>query len=294
MTTISSCPLCSSTNFSTALHAKDYTVSQETFQIQKCNHCHFLFTSPIPEDLAPYYQSPQYISHSNKTAGITDILYKLARTMTLRWKTNLIDEYNRGNKKTLLDYGCGTGAFLAAAKKAHWSIAGIEPAQLPRETASRETQTNIKASLPELEQQKYNTITLWHVLEHIPQLHETLQSLTSLLDDNGTIFIAVPNHNSNDAQHYQEYWAAYDTPRHLWHFAQTNMQQLLSQHQLKIVNTLPMKLDSFYVSILSEKYRRNNKPSITSLIKGVYQGLQSNISASSTKEYSSLIYIARK
>lgn len=294
MTTILSCPLCNSSSFEAALNVKDHTVSQETFQIQKCRQCQFLFTSPVPENLAPYYQSPQYISHSNQAAGITDHLYKLARNFTLTWKTRLINKYNRNNDKSLLDFGCGTGAFLAAAKKSNWSIAGVEPADHPRSIASNETQTDIKASLNELNQKKYNTITLWHVLEHIPALHQTVQHLSSLLDDHGTIFIAVPNHNSQDAQHYQQHWAAYDTPRHLWHFTQPNMQQLLTQHQLKLVATVPMKLDAYYVSILSEKYKHDNKPSLSSLLIGMFHGMQSNIAAASTHEYSSLIYIARK
>jgi 2-polyprenyl-3-methyl-5-hydroxy-6-metoxy-1,4-benzoquinol methylase len=295
MTTLTSCPVCNNQSFSPHLQVKDYTVSQETFQIVECTRCHFLITTPIPADLNPYYQSPQYISHSNKTNNLTDLLYKFARTLTLRWKTNLINRYNTEANKTLLDYGCGTGAFLYQASQSAWTIAGVEPAELPRETASRQNQIHIAANIDQLPPHKFAAITLWHVLEHIPDIETILRKLAARLEDNGTIFIAVPNHNSSDAKYYQQFWAAYDTPRHLWHFGKTDMAKLLQTHNLKIEAILPMKLDAYYVSILSEKYKQSNgTSSLSSLVRGLVKGFQSNLSAARSKEYSSLIYIARK
>lgn len=289
------CPVCNQPSTKHYLTVKDYSVSQETFQLLRCSSCAFIQTTPIPADLSRYYESAQYISHTNKATGIVDILYKFARTQTTRWKTNLITQYNHHATKTLLDYGCGTGAFLAHAQKKGWAINGVEPSDAPRKIASTQTNHDIAASLNDLAPHTYNIITLWHVLEHIEALHQTLHALTTRLNQNGTIFIAVPNHESLDAHHYQEHWAAYDTPRHLWHFSRNNMKQLLDHHELKIVNIIPMKLDALYVSILSEKYKTGaSSINLPILLRGLTQGLRSNMSAQATREYSSLIYIARK
>lgn len=295
MTENLSCPICNAQSFKPFLNVKDYTVSQETFQLLQCDKCGFILTHPIPKDLGRYYQSPQYISHSNRSSGITDVLYKFARTITLRWKTNLIDYYNTLSSKELLDYGCGTGAFLAHAKKTGWNINGVEPADQPRAAATHATQTAIANSIQQLPAVNFSVITLWHVLEHIEDLHPILDALKNKLHDNGTIFIAVPNHNAYDAQKYQEHWAAYDTPRHLWHFTQQSMRTLLNQHHLKLTAIVPMKLDALYVSILSEKYKsQSDNPGLMPLIRGLITGIKSNMSALRNQEYSSLIYIARK
>ena len=295
MTANLSCPICNAQSFTPFLKVKDYTVSRETFQLLQCDQCSFILTYPMPEDLGRYYQSAQYISHSDQSSSVTDILYKLARTITLRWKTNLIDHHNPLPTKTLLDYGCGTGAFLAHAKKPGWTITGVEPADQPRASASVTTQAPIVSTLQQVSAQNFSTITLWHVLEHIEDIHFMLDALKSKLADNGTIFIAVPNRNSYDAQKYKEHWAAYDTPRHLWHFTQQDIRSLMKQHGLTLQKIVPMKLDALYVSILSETYRNErNATSMATLLQGIIAGVKSNISALRSQEYSSLIYIARK
>ena len=131
-------------------------------------------------------------------------------------------------------------------------------------------------------------ISLWHVLEHLPELNETVNFLKSKLVSRGKLLLAVPNLNSWDASEYQEYWAAYDVPRHLYHFSQQSMATLLKNHDLKIVRTIPMKLDAFYVSLLSEKYRNG----ATNFFKSFINGYKSNSYAKKTSDYSSLIYIA--
>jgi hypothetical protein len=295
MTIKRTCPICQSDSFTHLLKVTDYTVSRETFDILRCTKCSFLLTDPIPNNLGKYYESTNYISHSDQTTSITDALYKVARTITLKWKTNLIQYYNHQPTKTLLDYGCGTGAFLSEAQKYGWKINGVEPAAQPRAAASMTTQTAIASSIQELPADQYSVVTLWHVIEHVEQLHETMTALTEKLQHNGTIFIAVPNHNSADAKKYREHWAAYDTPRHLWHFSKSTMIELMKQHGLTPYKIVPMKLDAFYVSILSEQYKSSKATAgFTELMNGMLTGLKSNLSAIRNQEYSSLIYIARK
>lgn len=218
-----------------------------------------------------------------------DRLYRMARNFTLRWKLQLISRYS--HEKTILDYGCGTGNFLSFIKTNGWKTTGVEPAEDARNKAI-ENGITANANLSEIDQ-CFSIITLWHVLEHVHTLTTTLTELKKRLTASGTIFIAVPNHKSADAWYYKEHWAAYDVPRHLWHFNQETMKRLLTNSGLKIEQVIPMKLDAYYVSLLSESYKNNNITSISRYLNAACQGWKSNRAASKTGEYSSLIYVAK-
>jgi 2-polyprenyl-3-methyl-5-hydroxy-6-metoxy-1,4-benzoquinol methylase len=294
MTTLSNCPLCNNQIFEPFLNCIDYTVSRETFKIVRCKNCLFTFTSPRPADetIGSYYQSTDYISHTNKAASLIDGIYLRARNYTLNWKLDLITAAAKSSPKNLLDYGCGTGAFMTHCHENQWEVTGVEPSPEARKIA-KEANENVLSSVESLKQQKFSIITLWHVLEHVPNLNETLLKLRASLADNGTMFIAVPNHNSWDGKHYDKYWAGYDVPRHLWHFSQTTMTLLLKNNNLKLINTVPMKLDSYYISLLSEKYK-TGKTSLAGMVKAFVNGTRSNLAAKSNNDFSSLIYVVKK
>lgn len=294
MITVSNCLICNNNNLKPFQSCTDYTVSHETFQLKKCENCGFVLTSPRPDDssIGQYYLSENYISHANKAASLIDKLYLIARIYTLNWKVKLLGD--PGINKKILDYGCGTGEFLSTCKKAGWQISGIEPSEKARRQAEQSTSIPIKESLNDETESNFSAITLWHVLEHVPNLNEVLQELNRRLNPKGTMFIAVPNHKSQDAARYKENWAGYDVPRHLWHFSQHSMKLLLENNGLKLVRTVPMKLDSYYISLLSEKYKNQNKSSLTGLIKAFIFGSISNIKGRNTGEYSSIIYIVKK
>ena len=291
---LSACPICNESHLSHYLACKDHTVSHETFLLEQCPHCGFVMTNPRPDktDLPKYYHSEDYISHSDASRNIVDSLYKVARTFTLKWKYNLIQQHAVRKASSILDYGCGTGDFLLECKKQGMTIAGIEPSPSARQRAIQKTSASITPVLTP-RSNTFDTITLWHVLEHVSDLHQTLTSLKAHLAENGTMFIALPNLQSRDAKTYKEHWAGYDVPRHLWHFSRDTMSALLKHHDLKLVNVVPMILDAFYVSMLSEKYR-NGKYGIPALAKALVQGWKSNQAAKTTGEFSSLIYIASK
>lgn len=291
---LSVCPICQASELTTFLSCEDYTVSHETFQLERCLTCGFVLTNPQPEvDVSPkYYQSDAYISHSNKSLNLIDLIYKISRHYTLKWKYQLIQKHSSSKPHSILDYGCGTGAFLAVCKKKRLEIRGVEPSTNARSQATQKTKTEILSSLTQVNN-KSDVITLWHVLEHVHDLNETVESLKACLNKNGTMFIAVPNHQSRDAEWYGKFWAGYDVPRHLWHFSRKTMQALLARHQLTLADVVPMKLDAYYVSLLSEKYKRH-KTDASSLIKAIAQGWKSNKEAKKNSDYSSLIYIARK
>lgn len=292
MYSLDSCPICHSQNFSKFGEAKDYTVSHETFTLKKCTSCDFLITSPRPTDqvLPRYYMSESYVSHTAKAVTLFDKIYEQVRARALRWKLTLVKKFSSTPQPSLLDYGCGTGYFLASMKQNGFKIAGVEPSSIARSNAEKITNEKINETIESVEG-TFDIITLWHVLEHVNDLNSAMQKLKARLSTNGTIFIAVPNYKSNDAKTYGMKWAGYDVPRHLWHFEQKTMMQLLGNHRMKIVETVPMKLDAFYVSMLSEKYK-SGEQSIITFTKGMINGLLSNLKAKD-KNYSSIIYIAR-
>jgi 2-polyprenyl-3-methyl-5-hydroxy-6-metoxy-1,4-benzoquinol methylase len=293
MIEIAICPACGSAKWEAIFPVKDYSISGEEFQLKKCSTCSIVVTSPRPEDdkLGAYYESDDYISHSGTSSGIVNLIYLQARKFSLQWKLNLIE--NLKPKGKLLDVGCGTGEFLKTAQQNAWNISGVEPNDLARERAEKLLNIKLtKSIIQSIDNQ--DIITLWHVLEHLPDLNTSLERINSILSKDGKLLIAVPNHSSLDALEYQKYWAAYDVPRHLWHFNRKSMALLLQKHGMKIERVVPMKLDSYYVSLLSEKYIAGGKSTLTSLLKGFLSGLRSNLGGRKTGEYSSLIYIASK
>jgi SAM-dependent methyltransferase len=289
------CPLCSSAEIGEALTAVDHTLSHETFSIWECSNCTLRFTQDIPDaaSIGAYYQSEDYISHTDTSKGLVNSLYHMVRKQTLSDKRRLICSATRMKDGKLLDIGAGTGAFVAHMKENDWDVTGLEPDEKAREVAlsQNEVQLSPVSDFYSLLPESYDAITLWHVLEHVHDLHTYIGQLARLLKKEGRIFIAVPNYTSHDAAAYKAAWAAYDVPRHLYHFSPDAMEDLLNRHGLQLQVTRPMWYDSFYISMLSEKYR-NGKGNIVS---AVWTGLISNIKAFVDKSRcSSLIYVIGK
>lgn len=293
MQNLTNCPVCNQTQFTPFLECKDNTVSRETFQIVQCNSCGFKFTNPRPEpsDLGKYYKSEDYVSHSNTKKGFINSTYQSVRKYTLLKKLQLISNYYKTGK--ILDIGCGTGEFLNTCKSAKWETVGIEPDDDARNMAIKNYGLDVRTEddLQNLHDESFHIISMWHVLEHVPELNERVEELKRLIKPNGIIIIAVPNCDSLDAKIYKENWAAYDVPRHLYHFTPKDMETLFRNHGLKVFRILPMIFDSFYVSMLSEKIKTGK----TNIIRSTWNGLRSNLSAlKSGKTSSSQIYLIRK
>lgn len=267
---------------------KDYSLTKEDFKLEHNKELDLLITNPIPENLDKYYQFDEYISHTDSKKSLLDKVYQIVRNYTLQKKLKLINSL-KTEGKSILDIGCGTGDFLVTCKKDGWKTLGIEPNKKAQEI-SKTKDLVIKKSIEELSNEKYDVITLWHVLEHVPNLIEYVHTLEKLLKEGGRLIIAVPNFKSYDATYYKQYWAAYDVPRHLWHFSQTSISKLFTSVNMQVIKTLPMKFDSYYVSLLSEKYKRGYMNPIISFLIGLW----SNLKAKRTNEYSSLIYIIKK
>lgn len=246
-----------------------------------------LITDPRPRELDRYYQSNSYISHTDANTTLIDKMYQTIKKRNLVSKLKLVKEFATENKK-VLDIGAGTGDFLLTARQQQFSATGVEPNVAARKRAS-EKGVALFPDMASLPKEKYQVITLWHVLEHLPDLDEQILKLKSVLEEDGVIIVAVPNFKSYDAEHYKKFWAAYDVPRHLWHFSKTAIQKLFAKHGMKVIKIKPMIFDTFYVAILSERYKTGR----SNYLKAFYVGLRSNLNAWTSKEYSSHIYIIK-
>lgn len=289
------CPACKSNSIGFVFTAKDYTVSKETFAIWQCNKCTLRFTQDLPgaENIGKYYQSNAYISHSDTKQGIINRLYHSVRNVTLKQKRKLVQKATGLQKGILLDIGAGTGAFASEMKNAAWNVSALEPDEAARNIAKKKHGLLLQLSddLFTLSAETFDAITLWHVLEHVHQLHDYLQTFQKILKPNGRLMIAVPNYTSFDATYYKECWAAYDVPRHLYHFSPASMKQLLASHNFELIQLKPMPFDAYYVSMLSEQYKWGKNK----LVNAFRVGLQSNLKALNKPELSSsVIYIAKK
>lgn len=270
------------------LKTKDYFNTQENFELLHDPKLDMLVTYPKPKDLDKYYDSDSYISHTDKKKTIIDKSYQIVKNYNLYRKYKLLDSFQTKNK-SLLDIGAGTGSFLEKGIQNNWKVTGVEPNDNARKIAMTKG-IQLEKNLKNIPSQKFDVITMWHVLEHLPNLDKQIKEILSKLKKEGYLVIAVPNYKSYDAKKYKKYWAAYDTPRHLWHFSRNSISKLFEMFNVKLVRTKPLYFDSLYVSLLSEKYKTGKLNYITALTTGIL----SNIKAIRTKEYSSLIYILKK
>ena len=290
------CPVCASTHINPLLTIKDHSITGENFVVWQCMDCTLRFTQDVPDatSIAPYYKSPDYISHTNTKEGLINKLYLRVRTFTLQQKAKTIQHFTKLKKGKLLDIGAGAGAFLQQMQKEGWEVTGVEPDEDARKVANHSFHLNLQdpSVLEQLPDDSFDAITMWHVLEHIHDLQNQMAHLKRLVKPNGRLFIAVPNYQSLDAHIYRLNWAGYDVPRHLYHFSPKAMHTLMQRYHLKIVAQKPMWFDSFYVSLLSSKYKNGRS---INWLGAFISGLRSNINTMMNKDRcSSIIYIISK
>lgn len=293
--TIKACPLCGGTQLEHTLTCVDHYASGEAFYLCRCSACGFLFTQDFPAEaeIGRYYETPDYISHSDTRKGLVNTLYHWVRTVMLGRKARLVMNEAHRRRGRLLDIGTGTGYFAHAMDERGWRVDAIEKNAQARAFAKEHFGLKV---LPDdawasLQEGAYDVITLWHVMEHLEHLNDTWERLYRLLSPKGVLIVAVPNCSSFDAHKYGGQWAAYDVPRHLWHFTPGTMQQFGAKHGFILAERHPMPFDAFYVSMLTEKYMHHNLP----FVRGLLTGTLAWFSALVRKDRSSsLIYVFRK
>jgi predicted SAM-dependent methyltransferase len=289
------CPCCDNKNLSKHLTPKDFTVSNEDFDVLVCNNCTMAFTQNVAtqDAIGKYYQSQNYISHSDTKDGLISKVYHSVRNITLVSKLNLIKKVTRKQKGNLLDVGAGTGAFTNTMMQAGWTVVALEPDDIARANAKSKYGLELKSPSELFTQtaESFDAITLWHVLEHIHTLKDYLKQFQFVLKPSGRLIIAVPNYTSYDAAYYKEHWAGYDVPRHLYHFSPASMGILAKQFGFTIETTKPMWFDSVYVSMLSEQYKTGRQNLVKAFIIGMISNFNTLLNA---KKCSSVIYILKK
>ena len=294
MQTIEQCPVCSCESLGRTTNVTDHSISGKSFSIVECGACQFAFTSPRPDQqhIGVFYQSDTYISHTNSNKTWRDKINQLSRQWMVRRKHKAIHKYHPHGQ--LLDIGCGTGDFLAHQMSRGYLVTGVEPNLTARESAIAAHAIPVFPQIdlvPALEQ--FQVVTMWHVLEHVPEIRSTLKQVFARLADRGIFVIAVPDRESWDAKHYGPFWAAYDVPRHFWHFRQQDLFRLLKEHGFELVTTRRMWLDAFYIAMLSESYKGGNR--LIGLVRAFAVGAWSNIIATFTRApTSSTMYVVRK
>ena len=289
------CPLCGGQQLEHALTCTDHYASGEQFEVIRCVHCGFLMTQgvPVEAEIGKYYETPDYISHSDTQQGLMNRVYHWVRQYMLSRKAALVKRTSGLSEGSLLDYGTGTGYFANAMLCQGWKVKAIEKSPQARAFAKKQFGLNVEAehSLKDYPSMSLDVVTLWHVMEHLEHLNEMWETLHRILKDKGVLIVAVPNPESYDARKYKEWWAAYDVPRHLWHFSPLVMQRFGEKHGFVLEKEHPMPFDAFYVSMLTEKYKSNE----LSFVKGLWTGTLAWFSALGNKERSSsLIYVFRK
>lgn len=287
------CPVCGSGNIREVLETVDNSVSGEHFRIWECADCSLRFTQDVPdaESIGPYYQSEAYISHSDTNKGLVNNLYHRVRRHTLKSKLRLLTKQTGKKTGRLLDIGAGTGAFARVMQDAGWLVTGLEPDAGARAIAQQQQGMLLQdaAVLSSLPEHSFDAITLWHVLEHVHALHSYIDNISRLLATDGKLFLALPNYISTDAEKYGKAWAAYDTPRHLYHFSPAAVRKLLLMHGMALRSMHTMWFDPFYISMLSESYAHGRANHASAFLAG----LRSDLAAMSKVERSSsIIYIA--
>ncbi len=269
------------------MKVKDHFLSQKVFEIKSSKYDGILKTFPQPSagELPQYYESDKYISHQTTPSSIKDVVYQKVKSFMLHRKKQWVMQYKTSGK--ILDIGAGTGDFLNVFEKKFWKKYAIEPSSKLQEVL-KEKDISVINDLKEFKDQSFDVITLWHSLEHIPDLELTLSELERVIKKDGIVFIAVPNYNSYDAKYYDQFWAAWDVPRHLWHFSRKGLKKIVQQYSLQCYKERGMYFDAFYVSMLSEKYRTNG-----SLLRSLYVGGLSNLKAIKNMEYSSILFVLK-
>lgn len=293
--TYKECPLCKSEAIEDYINVKDYSFSNEEFTLNKCSNCQFVFTQNVPNgtEIAKYYQSDTYVSHSDTRKGLFFKLYHIAREIALKSKRKLIQQHLGKQNGSILDIGSATGYFLNHMKTNGFDVEGVEPDADSRKLS--ESNFNIKSNSPddffENNSSKFDVITMWHVLEHVHDLHKYVVELSKRIEDKGVIVIAVPNHNAVDREFFGKYWAAYDVPVHLWHFEPKTITKLFNQNGFDLIKKKSMPFDSFYVSMLSYKAKGNPLYMILGFIYGLIPFFTQMINVDSS---TSITYIFKK
>lgn len=289
------CPLCKSDEISIPFSCTDNFISMEVFKLARCGKCGFEFTQDVPEEneIGRYYESEDYISHSGTKKGISNKLYHMARNFMLWRKKRIVSKLTSLKSGKILDIGSGTGHFAGKMKNCGWQVKGVEINEKARSFSVSQFGIDVFSpdKITSLEAESFDCITLWHVLEHFHDPVKYASEIHRMLKHDGVCIIALPNSSSYDAKHYGKFWAAYDMPRHLWHFNPKTFSLFAEKNGFRLYRTMSLPIDVFYISTLSEKYKGSGLPFLAGMTIAKWFAF---LTIFNKERCSSLIYILKK
>ena len=223
------------------------------FQLVRCRRCGLIYLNPRPgpDEIARYYPS-DYIAYYRAIEDVPSFLRRLDRRYGLHKRCREVIR-RAGRPGHLLDVGCATGVFLDGMRQRGWTVTGVEvnakAAQYARE------RLGLEVFVGELEEAGYpdasfDVISLWDVLEHVPDPRRTIEEIARILRPEGLLVLSLPNPDCLEAGLFGPYWAGWDVPRHLYIFSPSVLERLLAEtgFQIQEVNSFTGR---YYVLVLS-------------------------------------------
>ena len=220
------------------------------YHLVQCQ-CSFVYLNPRPkiDNISSYYPSEKYDPHYMSNKSIWIKFYHFVQFFTLRWKYSKIPDIHRS--RNLLDIGAGQGEFASFMSKRGWNVV-IQDANIDIIDKNIPHDYNFVKDLQQInESESFNVITLWHSLEHIHNIKDLYSQINRLLAPEGVLLIAVPNLQAPEKKSFGVKWAAYDAPRHLYHFHPDSIKRLCMKYDFKIVRKFSLFQDSPYNILLS-------------------------------------------
>lgn len=249
------CPSCFSRATSVAYpEACDY-IRGEAFEVVQCKECALAWTSPVPNDLGPYY--PHFYRRYNPL--VLSTLTFLYRRRVARWCRKLT------KVGSALELGCGDGLMLRALRSHGWDVAGTERtedmARFARENFGLTVYVEPQNPIPR--EARFNLVVMFQVLEHIEAPVEELQRVAGLLEDDGVVIVGVPNFASWQSRFGRSSWLHLDVPRHLTHFSPQSLAAVAAKAGLEIraIDYVSLEHDPYgwVQTILNRVFKNRNR-----------------------------------
>jgi 2-polyprenyl-3-methyl-5-hydroxy-6-metoxy-1,4-benzoquinol methylase len=214
---------------------------QAGFALDQCQVCRLAWTSPEPNEkqLDQAYGESYYSSTETK---FNPVIEWWTRFSARRRARKLVHRHGTSSKKLkILDIGCGRGVLLNGFRQLGHEVLGIE-----RAGSGFDTLPGIEPlSLQELvdDKQRFDLVVLWHVLEHLPEPQQALEQVHQLLNDDGSLFVEVPNYGGLQSRIFAANWFHLDVPRHLYHFTSRSLALMTAASGFIMVNNSSFSLD---------------------------------------------------
>lgn len=303
-----SCYTCSRPLKSIIFTAYDYNDNKAPYTFYQCAYCELIQIYPFPKD----EKNTKYYSYSDPNEYAKDKNEQINFLHRIPFGTIALKKYidscyqNRYEKierlysqGKILDIGCGEGSFLKKFSTVKWNITGIEINKYLAKSAKKKL-TNAKILTSPIEslklaKEKYDIITLWHVLEHLHNPHTMLRAIHKLLHPKGYLIIEVPHGNSLYRKIFKDKWQLLLLPRHLFFWTRKSLSLSLKQSGFEVIHVSYPGFLSFSGSSSLANFLRSKKVNtyIATLMAILFFPLVLIINILSLKARDNIIIIAQ-